>query len=83
MKARTSWASRTIDPYENLANAIILRAVCDYRLALRRLKRDKDNSQALRTVAEIERFFCSELYRSLTNVDANFIIKKIRGELGL
>jgi len=44
-------------PYENLANAIIIQAVKDYRTALKTLKRNPDNMDAADTVNEVERFF--------------------------
>lgn len=36
------------DPYENLANAIVLQAVKDYRDALKRLKKKPGNQAACR-----------------------------------
>ena len=56
-------------PYENLANAIVLRAVKDYRL--------HDNEQEL---ARIERFFRSDWFSVLTNVDPEILIDKLRKE---
>ena len=35
------------DPYENLANAIVLQAVKDYRDALKRLKKKPRNQAAM------------------------------------
>lgn len=46
-----------ITNYENLANAIILQAVKDYRMALKCLKRNPKNRTALADMDEIERFF--------------------------
>lgn len=46
-------------PYENLINAIILQAVKDYRDALKRLKKKPQNTDAMSTAMEIERFFHS------------------------
>ena len=51
---------------ENLCNAIILAAVKDYRTAL--AKRDN------------ERFFRSDWYKTLTKVDGEFLISKLRRE---
>lgn len=69
-----------MDGYENLANAIILRAVKDYRKALRRLNRNFQNKDAKRTVSEVERFFRSDWYKTLTSVDGELLIKKLREE---
>lgn len=58
-----------MDPYENLAQAIILQAVKDYRLT--------DDEQEL---AEIERFFRSGWFGVLSKVDPEYLIKKLRKE---
>lgn len=58
-----------MDPYENLANAIILRAVEDYRLT--------DNEKELE---EIEDFFLSDWFAILTRLDPDLLIKKLRKE---
>lgn len=58
-----------MDPYENLANAIILRAVEDYRLT--------DNEKELE---EIEAFFHSDWFATLTCLDPDLLIKKLRKE---
>lgn len=45
--------------YTNLANAIILLAVKDYRRALRRLKKFPGDKDAKIRKLECEQFFCS------------------------
>ena len=67
-------------PYENLANAIILRAVEDYREALRDLEVNPRYPLALRTVSDVERFFRSGWYKTLTSVDGEYLIQKLREE---
>ena len=49
-------------PYENLANAIILQAVKDYRLALKRYSRHPEKDAFTQDKEELERFFtrCDE-----------------------
>ena len=56
-------------PYENLANAIILQAVKDYRL--------HDDEKEL---ASIERFFRSGWFNTLTSIDPEMLIAKLRKE---
>lgn len=56
-------------PYENLANAIVLSAVRDYR-----------NSTSKDEIQSIERFFRSEWFSVLTSVDAEFLIRTLREE---
>lgn len=44
------------DPYENLANAIVLQAVKDYRDALKRLKKKPGNQTAMILFIVFNRF---------------------------
>lgn len=67
-------------PYENLANAIILRAVEDYREALRDLEVNPRYSLALRTVSDVERFFRSGWFSALTSLDGVVLMKKLQKE---
>ena len=67
--------------YENLANAIVLQAVKDYREALSQLKRNPKYKDALTVKEECERFFRSGWYRLLTKVDGEMLIKKLREEV--
>ena len=58
-----------MNPYENLANAIVLQTVKDYRLT--------DDEAEL---AEIERFFRSDWFGVLTDVDPEYLIRRLRKE---
>lgn len=69
------------DPYENLANSIILLAVKDYRAALKKLKKWPRNESAKTMEDEVERFFRSAWYRELTSVDGEFLISKLQAEV--
>lgn len=69
------------DIYERLANAIVLQAVKDYRNALKRLKKHPRNETALYTKREVERFFRSDWYTSLTTVDPEMLILKLNEEV--
>ncbi len=68
-------------PYENLANAIILRAVEDYREAQRDLKYNPSYSPALYTVSEVERFFRSGWFSTLTSLNGEVLIRKLQKEM--
>ena len=70
-----------MDFYTDLANAIIIQAVKDYRKALKTLKRYPRNEPAKAVVEEVEEFFRSEWYRTLTSVDADMLMRKIRREI--
>jgi len=69
------------DTYEKLANAIVLQAVKDYRHALKRLNKHPNNESALSTKREVERFFRSGWYTSLTTVDPEMLISKLNEEV--
>ena len=58
-----------MNPYEELANAIVLQAVKDYRL--------NDDEREL---ASIERFFRSGWFNTLTSIDPEMLISKLRKE---
>jgi len=58
-----------MNPYEELANAIVLQAVKDYRL--------HDDEQEL---ASIERFFRSGWFNTLTSIDPEMLIAKLKKE---
>ncbi len=69
------------DPYENLANSIVLLAVKDYRDALKKLKKWPRNESAKIMKDEVERFFRSAWYRELTSVDGEYLISKLQAEV--
>jgi hypothetical protein len=69
-----------MDPWQSLANAIVISAVKDYRAALRRLRRRPNSKTALMEIADLERFFRSDWYRMLTNVDGELLIQKLKEE---
>ena len=67
--------------YENLANAIILQAVKDYRMTLKSLKANSRNRTAQADKAEIERFFRSQWYSALTDVNGEMLIRSLQKEV--
>ena len=69
------------DPYENLANSIVLLAVKDYRDALKKLKKWPRNESAKIMKDEVGRFFRSAWYRELTSVDGKYLISKLQAEV--
>ena len=69
------------EPYQDLANAIILMAVKDYRDALKKLKKRPRYGPAKEIKNEVERFFRSDWYRELTSVDGSVLIKKLQAEV--
>ena len=79
--------------YENLANAIIETAVDDYRKAIRKIKMRYAAAWNLVSpyrlsrlneviiCLDIEDFFRSEWYYTLTDVDGDYLIEKLRDEI--
>ena len=69
------------DPYERLANAIVIQAADDYRIALKKIKAHPKNRQAIDEALEIERFFRSGWYSQLTSVDGEYLIRRLQDEV--
>lgn len=72
-----------MNAYEKLANAIVLRAVDDYRDALKRLRRFPHDCDSKRTKAEVERFFRSGWFSTLTSLDPEVLIEKLTSEVSV
>ena len=66
-----------VDCYQNLANAIILQAVKDYKKVLRRLARNPQNQDAQREKKRLERFFFSQGYGTPTDLDPKLLISGV------
>ena len=71
------------EPYENLANAIVLLAVKDWRGAMGKLKKRPRHKPALKKKEEGERFFRSEWFEELTGVEGSIILRKLKEEEGI
>ena len=69
------------DPYERLANAVVLQAVSDYRVALKKIKAHPKNREAISEALEIEKFFRSGWYSILTDVDGEYLIRRLQDEI--
>ncbi len=70
-----------MNAFEYLANAIIIQAARDYRDALNKLSRGRENADAVGAKAECERLCRSEWYQALTSVDAQLLIRKLNEEV--
>ena len=68
------------DPYEKLANAIIVQASKDYMTNLRKKKRNPGSASAEHDIRECERFFRSDWYQVLTSVDGEYLMNRLRKE---
>ena len=70
-----------MDGWRNLANAIIETAAHDYRKALTTLRRYPGSYTAMRQKQKLEKFFRSDLYAALTDVDGEYMIEKLRKDV--
>lgn len=66
---------------ENLANAIVLQAVKDYRDALNKLQKYPRNADARAMKNDCEKFFRSSWYQTLTSVDGEMLMQKLKAEV--
>ena len=66
--------------YIDLANAIIALASRDYVKAARQLKRNPKSRAAMAVTMECEDFFRSDLYDSLTSINGEWLIRRLREE---
>ncbi len=66
--------------HQALANAIVKQAAQDYLAALKTLRRHPDSKAAMAEVMEIEKFLHSPWYGVLTQVDPDYLIRRLRRE---
>lgn len=68
--------------YENLANAIILQAVKDFRRDIKVVKHGGRNKErAIMEMREIVEFIKSPWFRILTNLEPRILLKKLQEEV--
>lgn len=68
------------EPYEELANAIVLQAVKDYRDSRKKLKRHPKNEAAKNMLADCEEFFCSDRFGMFTKIDGKTLLRRLKEE---
>lgn len=73
-----SAVSENIDCYENLANAIVLQAVKDYKAALHTLEDYPESSFAKHEIVVQEKFFHSQWFGILTDLDPERLILGVK-----
>ena len=64
--------------WEDLANAIILSAVEDYTDVYKRLRRHPTSKAGKNEISKLERFFYSDWYAMLTDVDPRYLLNKLQ-----
>ncbi len=71
-----------MERYENLANAIVIQAVKDYKQILKMCIQYPDDAEWQREKEELEQFFVSHWYSKLTEVDGEWLMRKIKEDIG-
>ena len=66
--------------WEELANAVVLQAVKDWRDSVKKLGRNKNLYKAQDMKDECERFFRSPEFNIFTALDGNMVLMKLKRE---
>lgn len=70
------------DPYENIANAVVIQACKDYWKAYKRyLRRYRSTAKPDEELTELESFFRSAWYKTLTTIDGEYLMDRIKKEV--
>ena len=70
----------TLDPYEELANAIVEQAAKDYREMRRKLSKNPNDMTARGQMGEVVRFFHSRWFGILTDANPDYILEQLKEE---
>lgn len=70
-----------IEPYKELANAIILQAVEDYRKWTKEYSGSREDRKLRKSLAELKEFFRSEWFAILTDLDGEQLLARLKSEL--
>ena len=74
--------TRRDEGFRQLADAIILQAVYDYRRSVNRLVRKTYDAKAYRSKQEVEGFFRSDWFQVLTDLDGLKLLHNLEARLG-
>ena len=66
--------------WEGLAMGVIYQACEDYRAGARACRRHPDNRKANAAVRQLERFFTSAWFHTLTDLDGRAVLKALKEE---
>lgn len=70
------------DGYQNLANAIVLQAVRDFRKCAKVIKRRGYGSkEAVSEMKSIVGFIKSSWFKTLTSIDPDYLLEKLKEEV--
>ena len=71
-----------MNPYEQLAMAIVMRAVEDWRAAAKAAMQQPELESSNRMRTECERFFLSGWFTTLTGLDGSYVLRRLKKEAG-
>ncbi len=69
------------EAWEDLANAVILTAVDDYKSELVHFIRNPNSEEAKESVSQAEKFFYSDWFDTLSNLDGPTLARKIKEKI--
>ena len=67
-----------MNPYDRIAERVVVQAVLDYRDTLQNLKRNSKNRACLEDKKELEEFFQSDWFCVLSDLNGKRLMKKIQ-----
>ena len=70
-----------VNPFEDLAQAIIVQAVSDYRYTTNRLQAKLENGRLQNRKKEIEEFFCSSWFQMLTDLNGERLMHQLQADM--
>ena len=69
--------------WQELANAVIVQAAKDYRLAQYRNMKRPEQENTLREIRSLETFFRSKWFAVLSTLDGKRLLRDLREQMGL
>ena len=70
-----------VNPYEELAQAIILQAVRDYRQNNKKMVDEPDDPKNQKRRQELEKFFLSSWFAILTDLNGKDLLHRLQAEM--
>ena len=70
-----------VNPYEELAQAIILQAVKDYRQNNNKMVDEPDDPKNQKRRQELEKFFLSSWFAILTDLNGKHLLHRLQAEM--
>ncbi len=70
-----------VNPFEELAQAIILQAVKDYRQYNKKMVKEPDEQKLRKRRKELEKFFLSSWYAVLTDLNGKHLLHRLQAEM--